>query len=125
MFSDAKRLVEARAACRSCPVRKECLTAALEEERGLDATMRVGIRGGLTATQRATLENPRPRRKSGQRGSGRPPAPCGTQAAWVRHRRRREPVDIRCAEAHEAYLAHDRERQARKRAESRAGDEPP
>lgn len=126
-FFDPTRQWEARRICRSCPVREECLTAALEEERGLHATMRVGVRGGLTVAERVDLENPQGRRKSRQRGRGRTPAPCGTQAAWARHRRKGEPVDIRCAEAHEAYLAHDRERQARKRAvaQARAGSEPP
>lgn len=36
--------------CRSCPVRAECLAAALEEEHGQP---KFGIRGGLTAKQRS------------------------------------------------------------------------
>jgi hypothetical protein len=42
----------ARAVCRSCPVRAECLAEALELE---DDSHRHGIRGGLTAAERRAL----------------------------------------------------------------------
>ena len=42
--------------CFECPLRAICLTRSLEEERGKPATERFGIRGGLTAGQRATLD---------------------------------------------------------------------
>lgn len=43
---------KALAVCRLCPVRQECLEAALEEEIG---TQPVGIRGGLLANERLKL----------------------------------------------------------------------
>lgn len=51
---------------RTCPVREECLTAALDHEVGKPAEERWGIWGGLTPQQRANLD---PRR----RGRGHPP----------------------------------------------------
>jgi hypothetical protein len=45
----------ARAVCRSCPVRSECLDAALVEEAELGPLEAHGVRGGLTAPQRAGL----------------------------------------------------------------------
>ena len=49
--------------CRGCPVRQECLDAALREEagesgEGLGWRYRHGIRGGLTPFQRAALTSP-------------------------------------------------------------------
>lgn len=41
--------------CAECPVREACLTAALEEERGLATHSRHGIRGGLTAAERLNV----------------------------------------------------------------------
>jgi WhiB family redox-sensing transcriptional regulator len=43
----------ARQVCRSCPVRVECLADALAEEA--EAAWRYGVRGGLTAGERAAL----------------------------------------------------------------------
>ena len=42
--------------CWDCPLRAICASRALEEERGKPATERFGIRGGLTAAQRAQLD---------------------------------------------------------------------
>lgn len=39
-----------------CPVRMECLDAALTEERGQSGSFRSGIRGGLTPMQRVRLD---------------------------------------------------------------------
>lgn len=48
---------QARLICNTrCPVREECLTAALEEERGKTTLHRTGIRGGLTPAQRVRLD---------------------------------------------------------------------
>lgn len=47
--------LEARAVCASCPVRPQCLQAALDEEGDDDAIFRAGIRGGLNPKQRAAL----------------------------------------------------------------------
>ena len=46
---------EAVAICHSCPVRLECLNAALQEERGLKKTRIHGIRGGLGPTSRIQI----------------------------------------------------------------------
>lgn len=43
----------ARMICRSCPVRGECLAAALAEEA--EVAWRYGVRGGLTAGERSSL----------------------------------------------------------------------
>lgn len=45
------------AMCFTCPLREPCLDLALQEERGLTPYGRFGIRGGLTAPQRAQLDN--------------------------------------------------------------------
>ena len=41
--------------CQACPVRRQCLDAALLEEAGLTQWGRWGIRGGLTGRARAQL----------------------------------------------------------------------
>jgi Transcription factor WhiB len=41
--------------CASCPVRIECLYAALVEEDGLRAAERFGVRGGMVPDQRARM----------------------------------------------------------------------
>lgn len=46
----------AREMCQACPLRRPCLEAAIVEEAGLLPYDRYGIRGGLTAPQRAELE---------------------------------------------------------------------
>ena len=47
--------VAARAICDRCPVRVECLGAALEEER--HETQRFGMRGGYTGAERDYLSD--------------------------------------------------------------------
>lgn len=46
---------EARRLCDGCPVRLECLDAALVEERGANRSQRHGFRGGETPGERARL----------------------------------------------------------------------
>ncbi|MFD4855078.1 WhiB family transcriptional regulator [Streptomyces atratus] len=46
---------ELRKVCASCPVRPRCLAEALIEERSEDEHRRAGMRGGLTAAERASL----------------------------------------------------------------------
>lgn len=48
-------------------------------------------------------------------GLGRPLRPCGTHAAFVRHKARGEPVDVACADAERAYQ-RSRRRRSRRRA---------
>jgi hypothetical protein len=52
---DAEGLAMAREICAACPVRTECLAAAMVEEGSDDSTRRAGIRGGLTPTERGQL----------------------------------------------------------------------
>lgn len=47
--------IEAKAFCHRCPVRSECLAAALDDEGDADARTRVGVRGGLSRLERARL----------------------------------------------------------------------
>lgn len=41
--------------CRECPVRQECLRAALKYEQGHSVSFRFGIWGGKTPEQRARI----------------------------------------------------------------------
>lgn len=45
--------------CGDCPVQAQCLHAAMRLEQGMGRTSRFGIWGGLTPTQRATLDHTR------------------------------------------------------------------
>jgi hypothetical protein len=47
---------EAASACEGCPVVAQCLAAAMDEEKGLSAHYRHGIRGGKSPKERALLE---------------------------------------------------------------------
>lgn len=59
----------AKEICSACPVREACLEAAMAEEAALGGTptqnfkFRVGIRGGLGATERWEMAYPEARRK--------------------------------------------------------------
>lgn len=55
MWFSESRIDQAAAAaiCRSCPVREECLAAALREEADQQYTF--GVRGGLSARRRRRL----------------------------------------------------------------------
>lgn len=48
---------EAKAYCWRCPVTRECLEAALVEERTADRKAVFGVRGGLTAGERLSLHD--------------------------------------------------------------------
>lgn len=52
---DNPRVLAAKAICGRCPVARECLVAALREERDLSHKLRHGIRGGLMPRERARL----------------------------------------------------------------------
>lgn len=85
----------ALAVCESCPVQLSCLADARSFE--LDALSRyvVGVRGGLTASQRVAVY-----RRIRRAPHNRPPE-CGTEAAYQYHRRRDEDCRV-CREAHAA-----------------------
>ena len=53
---DAKSEIDADALCTGCPVRTLCLKSAIEEERGMAASGRYMVRGGVTPAGRARLE---------------------------------------------------------------------
>lgn len=46
--------------------------------------------------------------------------PCGTHAAWVRHDKRGDPIDVACAEAREQYNAEQRDKLRARRVALRA-----
>ena len=97
----------AREICVACPVLDDCRAAVLRREKGLPKGRRDGVIAGLTGPQRHDLERledrrartqPPPRPQPGA-APRRPPAPCGTRAAYQRHLRRGEPVDEACRDA--------------------------
>lgn len=67
--SDAADVALAKSICKTlCPVREECLAAAIREEGGRNATSRYGIRGGLQgAGRRGVYDRERARRRAEQR----------------------------------------------------------
>lgn len=80
---------DAKAICGNCAVVTEC------RQWALDARIEHGIYGGLDERQRRAIL-----RRTGaikQRGSGRTKAPCGTRAAYDRHRKYGEDIDELCA----------------------------
>ncbi|WP_411078496.1 WhiB family transcriptional regulator [Streptomyces sp. cmx-10-25] len=85
------------AVCETCPVRLACLRDALRQEGGRKAVYRDGIRGGLTADQRYSLWRSAVRARAKARKQPKPPAPCGTPAAYQRHVKQSEPVCKTCA----------------------------
>jgi len=82
---------QAVAICQTCPVRSACA----EEARRLD--IKYGVWGGID------------REETRQRG--RPPKPCGSEAAYHRHLRN---VETPCEECRNAYLEANRARNQRR-----------
>lgn len=60
--SNAAKVREAKALCRGCPVREECLADAMKTEGNKGKLRRYGIRGGLTPTARRRLHDQTQRR---------------------------------------------------------------
>lgn len=90
-----------------CPVREECLEAILARESLTPVSLRAGIVAGLTGAQRAKHPAAANAKKTAKAmpkppGAGRPLAPCGTKSAYERHRRKHEPIDQACRDAHAA-----------------------
>lgn len=101
---------EAKRVCANCPieVRRECLEDALRSEVGV--TDRFGIRAGTTPMQRRKIAQQR--REEGDQtpaSTWREVKPCGTAAAYRRHKRRGEPACEDCLAA-EARRAEDQRR---------------
>ncbi|MFC8282902.1 WhiB family transcriptional regulator [Streptomyces cyaneofuscatus] len=107
--SDKATTRDAITACLLCPVLLLCRQAALTEEQGLGKVSRHGIRGGLTPAQRHAADTST---RAAQGKSGRQLAPCGTDAAYDRHRRNGEQPCDPCRRAHN-------ERNVQVRAETR------
>lgn len=82
--------------CNGCSVRRDCLMEAIERHEPY------GVWGGMVMEKYW-------RGRQGPGAGGRPPSPCGTQAAWERHRKRHQRVDDECARAHKEYLAKQRQ----------------
>jgi WhiB family redox-sensing transcriptional regulator len=118
LFFDEGAVGEALAACRTCPVRQQCLSLAMAAEGGVSQYSRFGIYGGLTPEERAALA--KARAKTGQgprkvpRWEGRAIEPCGTRAAYRRHMRHKEEPCQPCrdAERRERYARAERAKQA-------------
>lgn len=93
---DQQGVDRAKAVCADCPVWRDCLTDALNEEGGRRPTSRYGIRGGVTEAQRFGIyKRTKPKREL---------APCGTRAAYERHRKNGEPIDEACRTANRDRL---------------------
>lgn len=107
---DRRGVIEAKRVCAACPVIEACLADAMAEEGGRGKASRFGIRGGLDTGQRHAMYRrlvPAPKTVRPD-NSGKPLAPCGTQAAYDRHVRRKEPVDEACRQAHADRRRADR-----------------
>ncbi len=74
---DAAR--EATRVCCGCPLATACLEAALDIERGLVASRRHGVWGGLTPHQRAAMDQSRHSR----RGGSKPLKACRSGHTWT------------------------------------------
>lgn len=53
--NNAVKIEQARAVCKTCPVRRECLTDCMKHEGGRSAKSRWGVYAGLTPRQRERL----------------------------------------------------------------------
>lgn len=57
----------AKRICSTCPVRRQCLDAALYAERNVGPRLRFGIRGGLPPRKRAELWSRLQKQRTGKR----------------------------------------------------------
>lgn len=93
----------ARAVCAGCPVAEPCLAWALAHDEP-------GIWAGTTANDRQRIRRgePLPERKAPAAKAEPSKAPCGTPAAYMRHRRRGEKACDACREAQRLKTARRR-----------------
>lgn len=105
--SDRLTRQRAQQICRSCPVVIECARHALE------TGVPEGIWGGLTAKERSRILGVPARYRMIAVASR---LPCGTYAAYRRHRANNEPVCPPCAAAHTAYNSERAAQKRKKRA---------
>lgn len=101
-FFDPEQTNQALAICAGCPVRPECLAEALQLTPKGDAG---GVWGGHTKAERDRMR-PKGRRK--------PPEPCGTYAAYMRHKKQRTTPCEPCRAANRAYQQSYRDRKRRR-----------
>lgn len=107
---------DAAAWCTSCPVRQQCYDLAMSVEAGTSEHYRFGIFGGASPAQRAeawpqwaTDHGVSPHAlRAGL-------APCGTPAAYKRHKQHGEPIDEACAEAYRKRSQAQRDKAKRTR----------
>lgn len=95
---------EARAICATCSVREDCLEDALVNQVSYD----VGMRGGTTPNERRAIR----RERRGITAEIQPIQPCGTRAAYVRHRKHGEEPCEDCREANRTWNREDRRMRA-------------
>lgn len=110
--SDRRGISAAKKVCAACPVMNVCLVEAMEDEDGRSKANRFGVRGGRDTGQRYAMYRriaPAPVKQREYTG-GKPLAPCGTQGAYDRHIRRKEPIDEACRKAHADRRREDRAR---------------
>lgn len=91
---------EAKEVCATCPVKAACLAAATDDDHG--------IWGGLTREERRVKPKTAPKPKP----KPRTPQPCGTKAAYQRHRYKGEPACDACRKAIRAASKAQREKAA-------------
>lgn len=99
---------EAKAVCRGCSVRADCLEYALANGE------KFGIWGGMSERERRKVRRNRMIRAQADPSIVVPPPirelqPCGTEAAYQRHRRAGEPPCDPCREAQNRANAARRE----------------
>ena len=105
-------IVLAKSICKTlCPVREECLAAAVREEGGRTTESRHGIRGGLQgAGRRRMYDRERARRRAAEQareaGPGEPKpkakrklAACGTRPGYQKHLREKTKICDPCRQA--------------------------
>jgi WhiB family redox-sensing transcriptional regulator len=102
---------QARAVCRTCPVFQAC------EQWALGTYLEYGITAAMTPDERR-----RERHRLAPRTGPRTLAPCGTSAAYRRHKKYGEPIDEVCDQARRVDRAAEmrRSRAARRLAEATA-----
>lgn len=120
-ITDVKGTTLAKSYCARCPVLQACLDEAMAEEGSKKTAYRYGIRGGLTTGERYRryLDGLPPKEpvEARPRVSRKPPAPCGTEAGYHRHKRHGEPV---CDDCRQEHNAQKRERLSQAKAKADA-----
>jgi len=104
---DRSKAERAKVICGFCPVRDDCLAAALVREQGLPKSQRHGIVAGLTGGERWQLARKQDQeRKADQKAPApkaaprhREPARCGTRSGYLRHRSHKEEACAPCKAA--------------------------